>query len=182
MTESKHPQGAAELYTPIVPLEKQALTTLQIAVGLYWEYISRKSDRIVKLLTNNPLLNPNTYDKTNGDWWMRVAIADFEKGLINCSFPDCYESCISRAMSSDNRDIEPQGIIRVCVKEMKESHRLTYWLEITGVNHPAKGSRITPTYRDDYRETNQMAGEWATLLGVTAELWIPPVKEVSNPS
>lgn len=176
MTESKHPQGAVELYTPTMPLQKQVLTALQKAVGLYLQYIMHKTDRVVELLSNNLLLNREYCEPTDA-WLTRVAIADFEKGPVNCSFPDWYPRCLRIATNSCRKNIELQGVIRVQVKEMKESHRLTYWLEITGVNHPAQGSCITPTYREDYRETNQMAAQWATLLGVTAELWISPVIE-----
>jgi hypothetical protein len=173
---SKHPESILRI-EPVNPLESQNLTRLQRAFHSYFKQIGKSVEDIKLLLDNSIFTERANFGENVEEFIKRLCLKDFEKGPVECTFPEVYTHAVKMSILVPEERLEIQGVYKIRVRQMTESHRKTYWVEITNPTYPADPTgKIYPCYFEDYKKSNFEANAWAALLGVTPTLWEPPVE------
>lgn len=163
----------------VIPPEAkvQVKSILQIAAELYTGYVLMKSEKIFKIVA---LANGTVrikYEEDPGSYLRRLCALDFQRGPVECSYPEHYATALHRAELSQNSlgKYPPNNFI-VEVREMEESHRYTYWVTLLSphINQfrvSGTENSLCPMRTENVENANSYATTFAQFLGVKATLF-----------
>lgn len=161
---------------------EQKLSHLQRAAAVYATFAQGTGEKMMRLLVAYAPTVKKKYGQDTVGYINEICYQDFEKGPVDCLFPEWY----SRAMSMSKKDVEVEQVvdsnpIKVRVVQMIETHRLTYWVWLENTTIKIyKESYITPWYFENPDYANDHAVKLAAVLGITPVLWMRQIGDVNS--